>query len=387
MKIRTIFKLFALLLVTYSNAQNYQTQKTVVDLLTKLPLENVIISNQKDYSTTNAEGKFIFVSANKAINLNFLGYETIATTFDELKESKDTLFMQQKTIQLPEIIVGNSAAYIQKVYDKIKDNELGNYTIDFFLRNILKKEDEPMVLQDLSGKRNKDNSAKNKTSIEILNMRKVKLYDKKEGIDFKFQNFEEISNLVAPSPSGCNFTEIAFNDENYKKIEFESKNKNNQGLGIKGYLVINKKDLAIVELKMSSDIDTTLLPYSKFMLSKVKYRTPEWTKHIKFIKDVASNKYYPVSLKMDVKVEVATDKKSFFFNNSIDFFVTSAPRDEKITPNFSTDKDLFKAKFIYSADFWKNQNQLPLTKELDTFLKLVADKKDKTKEYEVMGNF
>ncbi|MFY8110971.1 MAG: hypothetical protein ACOVKP_03090 [Flavobacterium sp.] len=387
MKIRTIFKLFALLLVTYSNAQNYQTQKTVVDLLTKLPLENVIISNQKDYSTTNAEGKFIFVSANKAINLNFLGYETIATTFDELKESKDTIFMQQKTIQLPEIIVGNSAAYIQKVYDKIKDNELGNYTIDFFLRNILKKEDEPMVLQDLSGKRNKDNSAKNKTSIEILNMRKVKLYDKKEGIDFKFQNFEEISNLVAPSPSGCNFTEIAFNDENYKKIEFESKNKNNQGLGIKGYLVINKKDLAIVELKMSSDIDTTLLPYSKFMLSKVKYRTPEWTKHIKFIKDVASNKYYPVSLKMDVKVEVATDKKSFFFNNSIDFFVTSAPRDEKITPNFSTDKDLFKAKFIYSADFWKNQNQLPLTKELDTFLKLVADKKDKTKEYEVMGNF
>ena len=193
--------------------------------------------------------------------------------------------------------------------------------------------------------------------------------------------------MVAPSPSGCNFTEIEFNDENYKKIEFESKNKNTQGLGIKGYLVINKKDLAIVEFKMSSDIDTDLLPYSKFMLSKVKYRTPEWTKHIKFIKDVASNKYYPVSLKMDVKVEVVTDKKSFFFDNSIDLFTTSAPRDEKIIPNFSTDKDLFKAKFIYSADFWKSQNQLPLTKELDTFLKVVADKKDKTKEYEVTGNF
>lgn len=387
MKIRTIFKLFALLLVTYSNAQNYQTQKTVVDLLTKLPLENVIISNQKDYSTTNAEGKFIFVSANKAINLNFLGYETIATTFDELKESKDTIFMQQKTIQLPEIIVGNSAAYIQKVYDKIKDNELGNYTIDFFLRNILKKEDEPMVLQDLSGKRNKDNSAKNKTSIEILNMRKVKLYDKKEGVDFKFTDFDEFFSFVLPSPSLCNFNEIAFNDENYKKIEFESKKKNAEGVGVKGYLVINKNDLAIVELKMSSDIDTTLLPYSKVMLSKLKYRTTEWNRHIKFMKDLASSKYYLVSSKLDVKVEGVTDKKSFFFDNSIDFFVTSAPRDEKIIPNFSTVKDLFKAKFIYSADFWKNQNQLPLTKELDTFLKLVADKKDKTKEYEVTGNF
>lgn len=384
---RTIFKLFAILIFTYSNAQNFQTQKIVVDLLTKLPLENVIISNQKDYSTTNIDGKFIFVSANKAINLNLLGYENIETTFDDLKNSKDTIFMQQKTIQLSEIIVGNSAAYVQKVYDRIKDNLIGNYTIDFFLRNVLKQEKEIIVLQDLSGKKNQNISSKDKISIEILNMRKVKLYDKKEGIDFKFQNFEEISNLVAPSPSGCNFTEIAFNDENYKKIEFESKNKNAQGLGIKGYLVINKKDLAIVEFKMSSDIDTDLLPYSKFMLSKVKYRTPEWTKHIKFIKDVASNKYYPVSLKMDVKVEVVTDKKSFYFNNSIDLFTTSAPRDEKIIPNFSTDKDLFKAKFIYSADFWKSQNQLPLTKELDTFLKLVADKKDKTKEYEVTGNF
>lgn len=384
---KTIFKLFALLLVTYSNAQNYQTQKIVVDLLTKLPLENVIISNQKDYSITNAEGKFIFVSENKAVNLNLLGYETIATTFDDLKNSKDTVFMQQKTIQLPEIIVGNSAAYIQKVYDRIKDNLIGNYTIDFFLRNVLKKENEPIVLQDLSGKKNQDISAKDKISIEILNMRKVKLYDKKEGIDFKFTDFDEFSTLVLPSPSGCNFTEIVFNDENYKKIEFESKEKNAQGLSVKGYLVINKKDLAIVEFKMSSDIDITLLPYSKLMFSKVKYRTSEWTKHIKFRKDMVSSKYYGISSKLDAKVEVVTDKKSFYFDNSIDFFVTSAPRDEKIIPNFSTDKDLFKAKFSYSADFWKSQNQLPLTKELDTFLKLVADKKDKTKEYEVTGNF
>ena len=91
MKMRTIFKLFAILIFTYSNAQNFQTQKIVVDLLTKLPLENVIISNQKDYSTTNIDGKFIFVSANKAINLNLLGYENIETTFDDLKNLRVVL--------------------------------------------------------------------------------------------------------------------------------------------------------------------------------------------------------------------------------------------------------------------------------------------------------
>ena len=102
---RTIFKLFAILIFTYSNAQNFQTQKIVVDLLTKLPLENVIISNQKDYSTTNIDGKFIFVSANKAINLNLLGYENIETTFDDLKNSVYALVFTIPVIMLIAILL------------------------------------------------------------------------------------------------------------------------------------------------------------------------------------------------------------------------------------------------------------------------------------------
>jgi hypothetical protein len=40
---------------------------------------------------------------------------------------------------------------------------------------------------------------------------------------------------------------------------------------------------------------------------------------------------------------------------------------EELEPNFSVTRDLFKANFSYSEDFWKTQNQLPLTAELKLF--------------------
>jgi len=67
--------------------------------------------------------------------------------------------------------------------------------------------------------------------------------------------------------------------------------------------------------------------------------------------------------------------------------VTNSQTKEKVNSNFATDKDIFKAKFPYSKDFWNDQNQLPLTNELEVFLKSVFEKKDKTEEFEVIGNF
>nr|WP_315203947.1 hypothetical protein [uncultured Flavobacterium sp.] len=72
-------------LCTFSNAQNFQINKIVVDKNTKSPLENVIVFNKSDYSTTNSEGKFVFVSQKNEINLNLLGYDAIKTTFDKRK--------------------------------------------------------------------------------------------------------------------------------------------------------------------------------------------------------------------------------------------------------------------------------------------------------------
>ncbi len=141
------------LFCSFSYSQNYQIDKIVVDKNTKIPLENVLVFNETDNSTTNADGKFIFVSRENEINLNLLGYEGVKTSFDKLKNDKDTIFLQPKAIQLQEVVVSNANSYMQKVYGKIKDNVLLNYTVDFFLRNTLKKQNENIVLQDIYAKK------------------------------------------------------------------------------------------------------------------------------------------------------------------------------------------------------------------------------------------
>ena len=41
----------------------------------------------------------------------------------------------------------------KKVFDKMKDNILPSYTSNFFLRNVLKKNDSIVKLQDIYGKK------------------------------------------------------------------------------------------------------------------------------------------------------------------------------------------------------------------------------------------
>src|SRR6478609_3341503 len=103
----------------FSHAQNFQITKIVVDKNTHAPLKNVMIFNETDYSSTNAEGKFAFVSQKNEIYLRLLGYNTIKTTFDKLQHDKDTIFMEFKVYQLQEVVVNNentAASYMKKVY-------------------------------------------------------------------------------------------------------------------------------------------------------------------------------------------------------------------------------------------------------------------------------
>ncbi|MGQ7945755.1 hypothetical protein [Flavobacterium sp. WC2509] len=377
-------------LCSFSYAQNFQINKIVVDKNTKAPLENVIISNESDNSTTNSEGKFVFVSQKNEINLKLLGYNEIKTTFDKLKNNKDTIFMEIKAFQLQEVIVSNADAYMKKVYDKFNDNLLQNYTVNFFLRNVFKKDSINILLQDIYGRKNQSLNQKKKLAIEILNMRKTSLFEKRDNINFQFPDFENFFINIIPKIDKCNFTEIRFNDSDFKYIQFKTNEKNQSGQILKGYFIINRKDYAIVEYTLSIIDDPKKVPYKDLPSSTGKYKTTKWEKFTQFTKDAASGKYYQSNLKLDNQVELVVYKKSekpFYYDYTMDYFVTNKPTNEKINANFATDKDIFEAKFRYSKEFWNNQNQLPLTKELEQFLKSVAEKKDMTKEFEIIGNF
>ena len=150
--------LFLIIFICFSmQSQNYRTNNIIVDKSTKLPLGSVDVFNGSDNSTTNEEGSFSFVSDNNEINFNLLGYIPIRTTFEEIKK-QDTIFMQAKMVELKEVLVTNLEPYMKKVFDKMQTNFISNYTSNFFLRNVLKNDDTIVKLQDVYGKRNRNNS-------------------------------------------------------------------------------------------------------------------------------------------------------------------------------------------------------------------------------------
>lgn len=279
-----LFTLFGIFFIsTVASSQNFKISKLIADKTTKIPLENVSIYNDKDNSTTNPEGLFVFISGKNEINFNLLGYNSIKTTFEGIAK-QDTIFMEAKAFELKEIVVANLEPFIKKVYDKMADNYIPNYTSNFFLRNVLKKDNSIVVLQDVYAKRRKNASTKNANDIEVLNMRKTSFFEKKNQIDFAFPDFTEFFSGFFPALNQNIFTEVEYNDVDYRKILFEAKEKNVWGQISKGYFIITRNEYAIVEFFTTMYDNPEAVPFHKFKLSSTQYRTTRYEKFVRFKK-------------------------------------------------------------------------------------------------------
>jgi hypothetical protein len=221
-------------------------------------------------------------------------------------------------------------------------------------------------------------------------MRKISLFEKKNRVDVKFPDFNEFFSPPFPVIDKCTFEEVDFNESDFKKIFFEANEKDSWGQIMKGHFIINRNDYAIVEFYIEMLDNSEDVPYKKLMISGTEYRTKQYNRLFQFKKNVALNKYYLSNSKLESEVEVLADKKiekTFYYKLVMDYFTTNSPTNENINYNFSVDKDVFKAKFPYSEDFWSKQNQLPLTNELKDFLKRVSNNKENKKKFDIIGNF
>lgn len=380
----------------YAEAQKVQTKKVVVDKVTKLPLEKVNVYNLKDNSITNEEGYFSFITDYNELNFSLIGYENLKLSFEEVNK-RDTIFLQSKTIELEEVVVGGEMAIMKKVYAKMKENYiLEPYNENFFLRCVLKRNDELVRLQDIYGKVSRKSIFKTKTQpdnkceVEILNMRKVGIKDKEDFIYFEFQSFEklfDINAMISIKLEDFELTQEKNAANNFFKISFSKKIDNSVGQKTSGYFIINKEDYEIVETHFDLYDDGEKVPFQK--KGNVEYRTTIFKTTSNYRKSSSTNKYYLNNAKSDVRVELLGNEKvpKAFYDYSTNFFVTNSFIAEKAKSNLSMDKDIFKVKYPYSEQFWKSQNQLPLTSDLNAFLKRVSENKDNKKEFEVVGNF
>ncbi|RVT80071.1 hypothetical protein EOD40_02870 [Flavobacterium sufflavum] len=383
-----------LFIINTAKGQTLKTKNTIVDSKTKIPLEYANISNKTDNTITNKDGQFIFLSKEKDINISHIGYETLHTTFEEI-EKKDTIFMTANTIALDEVKINNPTTLLNEVYKNVwKIYPLEPYNEDLFLRCLLKKEDKIVRVQDISGKiwRNtfypKKSIDEIKYGLEILNLRKVELSERKKIPYIQFPSYKTLFlwfSTIILKPKEYVFTEVPSNDLQYRKIEFVKNDENKDCLPEKGYYLIDKNEKAIKEVAYEIVEYYKNSPYSRGGSSKLK--TTGLTLFIMFNKDIKKNKYYIGNAYLKNSFEIVTDQVKSNYEATYDLVTTNSFTNKIVKKNFPENKDLFKANFSYSEEFWSSQNQLPLTNELKQFLKSVVEKKNKTKEYEIIGNF
>jgi hypothetical protein len=221
-------------------------------------------------------------------------------------------------------------------------------------------------------------------------MRKVGITEKTDFVYFQFQSFEKLFDLNALIH--LNLEEFEFTQEknvtgDYFKINFVKKEPNVMKQKTSGYFIINKADYAIVETYFDFYDDADQVPFQKE--GKVEYRTISFKRTSNYKKSTGGNKYYLSHANSNVKVELLGKENGLkaSYDYATNFFVTNSFVTEKADSNLSMDRDIFKVKFPYAAQFWASQNQLPLTSELTFFLNRVAQNKDKKETFEVIGNF
>ena len=384
-----------LLLYNASWAQNYEIIKVIVDEETKLPLEYVNVFNRTDNTVSNADGSFIFKSKENQINLSAVGYETHSTTFDANSKS-DTIFLKSNTVELDELLVSNTSSILTDVYRNLETNyPSSSFNERFFLRCILRKNNEVTRLQDIFGKIERNSLFRNQEikkvsyNTEILNLRKVDLTEKSTVEYLSFYSLDLLDGWYSSiflKSTDYNFRNIAINDKAFLKIEFSPTENYIGEYPRNGYYLINREDKAIKEVRYSI-INSADEPYKS--KKNTKWRTIETSLVVNFRKNMDNLKYYISNAKLNTTTEVIneTTNQKDFYEIEYNLLTTESFIKDQVNSNFSVDKDLFKANFSYSEDFWRNQNQLLLTTELKEFLNRVSENKSKGSEYKIIGNF
>ncbi|TMM56122.1 carboxypeptidase-like regulatory domain-containing protein [Maribacter algarum] len=380
--------LFFFLSLSICFSQN-QHEGFLLDSETKEPIEFVNIYNGKDFTISNEEGRYAFSTSLDSIVFYRIGYKTFKTTFDQLK---DTLFLNKSVFELNEVVVTNA----KTIYDRIKDSVATNYLLEphtetFFLRTLLKKNNEIVRLQDVQGRLRRKTSIyagnleleKKDFEVEIQNMRKIGVSKDEDDTYFIFPSFHNIfKEFVRLNAMGPDFevTEQPSVDELKTRVDFKSNLPETSGRTF-GHYIINSLDNAILFF------NAKVIPFhsEKEKSKRIESRLLENKVSIFFKEDPNIGLYFMNSGKREGKVEVSGPNNSYTNVYEMRIILTTSKSFGRndIKSNVNEHKDIFKLKHRYNADYWNSQNQLLLTEEMQEFIKRMGEE---NKEFKVKSN-
>ena len=169
----------------------------------------------------------------------------------------------------------------------------------------------------------------------------------------------------------------------YTKVNFNPLNEYpNKAIG---YYIINNKDKSIKEYHSKTNpLFVQEIVYEE--KQGFKWRTVDTELSITYNYSSQNNKYFISNATLKQNIELFNRKnEKTIYEVEYNLIITEPFSEiEKFETNVKSSKELFKIDIDYDKKFWLNQNQLPLTNELNEFIKNI---KKYEKEYDIISNF
>lgn len=367
-----------LIILSLFNFNNVKSQitydKVLWDKECNCPVAFASINNSFESVISNENGLFSITTKEPNVEINMLGYYTKKINLNELKDERK-VFLEPKVFVLNEVVIEQNQLFKEMLGTILKDYALEPHIEKFYLRAVLKKNSSIIKLIDLSGKIKKETLFNIKTkpmpennyTIQVENMRKGGIFNR--DYDFTVINFEEFfkrHNSFYINQKNVNFKYNNNIDSTYTKITATQKNASNIGTLI-AYFIVNNNTKNFEKASINIDYIDDFTIVGK----DLKNRTKKFDVESTFKKNKDTDKFQINNCNINIEVEVLFKDKKDIFNLSFSYFAEPINNEEKIKNNVNHKTDIFDLNIKYNPEYWKNQEILPLTVEMQEFINKV----------------
>ena len=362
-------------LFNFNNVKSQITyDKVLWDKECNCPVAFASINNSFESVISNENGLFSITTKEPNVEINMLGYYTKKINLNELKDERK-VFLEPKVFVLNEVVIEQNQLFKEMLGTILKDYALEPHLEKFYLRAVLKKNSSIIKLIDLSGKIKKETLFNIKTkpmpennyTIQVENMRKGGIFNR--DYDFTVINFEEFfkrHNSFYINQKNVNFKYNNNIDSTYTKITATQKNASNIGTLI-AYFIVNNNTKNFEKASINIDYIDDFTIVGK----DLKNRTKKFDVESTFKKNKDTDKFQINNCNINIEVEVLFKDKKDSFNLSFSYFAEPINNEEKIKNNVNHKTDIFDLNIKYNPEYWKNQEILPLTVEMQEFINKV----------------
>jgi len=364
---KSVYIIFFITVLAY--AQN-PTNHILWDKVNNEPIQYATIKTNEDYSISNENGNFEVNESQGKIFIQNIAYKKLEIDYEFLKQ-KDTIFMLPNIYELDEVTLLN----IEDKYNKMLKTILTDYALEphqekFYLRAVVRKNGDLYKIIDFSGfiekkalfsTRSKPMPKKNYT-LQLENIRKVGKENRT--VDFEMLSFEYFFNHIVSmylSPKIYDLSYEVTDDNDLSKIILTPKDPI-QTFSRGQYILNDDNTFNEVEIEFNNQ-------NASFQnVGNVKFRTVYLYTKTNFERNPLNEKIQLNKAIHKAKTEVYDEKdnKDIFEVNYI--FYANPVINKDLKNNVNLKKDIFELNGRYDEDYWKNNDKLPLTTEMQEFI-------------------